>query len=79
MVTFIKKHVKVFLSHRLQKEHSENALFQKYDVSYSEVRRYFKVCIEKTACRYYTKLSLVAYNLLPSEYHCHQVDFQNTC
>ena len=48
---------------------------KKGEVSYSETKRCLRVCIEKIACVYYMKLSVVAYKFLPSQYHCHQIDF----
>ena len=52
-------------------------LFQKYEVSCSETKLCGRICIEKIACRHYTQLSVLAYKLLPSQYHYHQTDFRS--
>ena len=49
----------------------EMTLFQKYEVFYQEIGHYLRFPIGKITCRYYAKLRVVAYKLLPSLCHYH--------
>ena len=53
-------------------------LFSKYcEVFKTEIGHYLRFWFLKITCRYYAKIGVVAYKLLPNQYHCHWKHFQN--
>ena len=58
------------LPNKLQKEHSGDDFTSKI-WSFLLGNRALRFCIEKITYRQYTQPGMVAYKLMPSEYHCH--------